>query len=202
MRDIDSRDGSAWNRWKVGRVPSQQDTATVLRWGVTRPCRFPKKSRFSFSSIWRRRRLAGAGSLSARAGHTFSKKLREVAGPCQLFVGLIQIRVTRCPYHVNAISNFRPKEVGFVWKKVAIVASLIFCLTSLAFGADVAEAGGKRELDPRLSQYFMTKEREARALAKQLNLQVPPEVWDYFAAGGKEDWAAADRLFDGISRKW
>jgi len=121
--------------------------------------------------------------------------------PNSLFV-LIQFRATRCLYHVNAISNYCPKELGFVWKKAPLFASLIFCLTSFAFGADVAEAGGQRKLDPRLSRYFTTKEREARALAKQLNLQVQPEVWDYFAAGAREDWAAADRLFDGISRKW
>ena len=107
---------------------------------------------------------------------------------------LIQFRVTRCPYHVNAIFSHRPKELGLVWKKAPLFVSLMFCLTSFAFGAEVGEAGAQRKLDPRLSRYFATKEREARALAKQLNLQVQPEVWDYFATGAREDWAAADRL--------
>jgi len=67
------------------------------------------------------------------------------------------------------------------------------------FGAD---ADGERKLDPRVPKYFATKEREARALTKQLNLRVPPEVWDYFAAGSRGDWTAANKLFDGISRQW
>jgi len=33
-------------------------------------------------------------------------------------------------------------------------------------------------------------------------VQVQPEVWDYCAAGSKEDWTAAKKLFDGIRRKW
>ena len=68
-----------------------------------------------------------------------------------------------------------------------------------SFGADLGEPP---RLDPRLSRYFATKEREARALVKQLNLQVQPEVWEYFAAGSKEDWAAANRLFEGMRQKW
>jgi hypothetical protein len=54
---------------------------------------------------------------------------------------------------VNAISRYRPKELGFVWKKAPLFASLMFCLTSFAFGADVGEAGGQRKLDPRLFRY-------------------------------------------------
>ena len=65
-----------------------------------------------------------------------------------------------------------------------------------------AEPGSQRKLDPRLSKYFTTKEREARVLTKQLKLQVPPEVWEYFDAGSKGDWTTANKLFDGISRQW
>jgi len=61
---------------------------------------------------------------------------------------------------------------------------------------------GQRKLDPRLPKYFTTKEREARVLTKQLNLKVPPEVWEYFDAGRKSDWTAANKLFAGISREW
>jgi hypothetical protein len=84
----------------------------------------------------------------------------------------------------------------------AVLVWLALCLASAALGADADNAGGPRELDPRLPRYFMTKEREARALTKQLNLQVQPEVWDYFHAGGKGDWTTADKIFNGISRKW
>jgi hypothetical protein len=83
--------------------------------------------------------------------------------------------------------------------KAALVVLLALALAGPSFGADTT---ARRKLDSRLARYFVTKEREARALAKQLNLQVQPEVWDYFAAGGREDWTAANQLFDGISRKW
>src|SRR3954470_20439371 len=63
--------------------------------------------------------------------------------PNSLFV-LIQFRVTRCPYHVNAISSYQ--EPGLVWKKAPLFASLMFCLTTFAFGADLGEAGGQRKL--------------------------------------------------------
>jgi len=86
------------------------------------------------------------------------------------------------------------------WRfRVAVVVLLALGLDDLSFGADPAE---QRTLDPRLPKYFVTKEREARALAKQLNLQVQSEVWDYFDAGSKGDWTTANTLFDGISRKW
>lgn len=69
-------------------------------------------------------------------------------------------------------------------------------------GAEAGDAGGQRKLDPRLPKYFMTKEREARWLAKELKLQVAPEVWEYFDAGSKGDWTTANKVFDGISRQW
>ena len=83
-----------------------------------------------------------------------------------------------------------------------LFALLALCLAAPLAGADEDIAGGQPKLDPRLAKYFMTKEREARTLAKQLNLQVQPEVWDYFDAGSRSDWATANKLFDGISRKW
>ena len=86
--------------------------------------------------------------------------------------------------------------------KAPVFTSLALCLASLAFGADADLAGPDRKADPRLLKYFVTKEREARALAKQLNLQVEPEVWEYFATGAKGDCTAADRLFNQITRRW
>jgi hypothetical protein len=83
--------------------------------------------------------------------------------------------------------------------KVLIAGLLAGCLASVSLGADTGDPG---KLDPRLPKYFATKEREARALVKQLNLQESPAVWDYFAAGREEDWDEANRLFDGINRKW
>jgi hypothetical protein len=86
--------------------------------------------------------------------------------------------------------------------RALIVFLLAGCLSSRVIGAEAGKAGAQRKLDPRLPKYFVTKEGEARALAKQLNLQVPSEVWEYFDAGRKGDWTTANKLFDGISRKW
>ena len=101
----------------------------------------------------------------------------------------------KCPSDVNVIHLPGRTAVA----KAPVVVLFALCLAGLSFGADAAD---QRKLDPRLSRYFVTKEREARALTQQLNLQVQPEVWDYFAAGGKEDWTEANRLFDEISREW
>jgi hypothetical protein len=79
---------------------------------------------------------------------------------------------------------------------------MVMSLAGPLLGAEANTAGAQRKLDPRLPTYFASKEREARALAKQLNLKVPPEVWDYFEAGVNSDWTTANKLFDGISRKW
>jgi hypothetical protein len=104
----------------------------------------------------------------------------------------------RCPRSVNMIQCLKWIEIA----NAPVLALLTLCVASVAFGADADHASGERKLDPRLQSYFIAKEREARALAKQLDLQVQPEVWEYFAAGAKGEWTAADRLFDGISRKW
>jgi hypothetical protein len=89
--------------------------------------------------------------------------------------------------------------------RAPVFTSLALCLASLASLAIPAEdevARPHRNADPRLLKYFVTKEREARALAKQLNLQVEPEVWEYFATGATGDCTAADRLFNQITGKW
>jgi hypothetical protein len=83
-----------------------------------------------------------------------------------------------------------------------ILVLLAGSLGGRVVGADASNVAGQRKLDPRLPEYFTTKEREARALAKQLNLKVGPEVWEYFDAGSKGDWTTANKLFDGISRQW
>jgi len=76
------------------------------------------------------------------------------------------------------------------------------CLDGRVGGAEADNVGGQHKLDPRLPKYFVTKEQEARALAKELKLQVAPEVWEYFDAGSKGDWTTANKVFDGISREW
>jgi hypothetical protein len=83
--------------------------------------------------------------------------------------------------------------------RVGLVVLFALGVADPSFGADTAS---RRKVDPRVPRYFVTKEQEARSLAKQLNLQVEPEVWEYFAAGAKGDCVEADRLFNRIIRKW
>src|SRR5262245_9470664 len=72
----------------------------------------------------------------------------------------------------------------------------------LAGSPMAAEPGNARPWEARLQKYFVTKEREARSLAKQLNLQIPPEISDYFDAGTRSDWPRANKIFDAMSRTW
>ena len=109
---------------------------------------------------------------------------------------------TRCPCSVNTICHGVRDRVGPIWGKAAVLALLTWCLVSSAAGAEADNAPGQRKLDPRLPRYFVTKEREARWLTKELKLQVAPEIWEYFDAGSEGDWTRANELFDGISRQW
>jgi hypothetical protein len=106
---------------------------------------------------------------------------------------------------VNFIHYSRAAEAAHLYLLFArsiSVALLMVFLTGHLLGAEANNVGAQRKLDPRLPKYFVTKEREARVLTKQLNLQVQPEVWEYFDAGSKGDWITANKLFDGISRQW
>jgi len=73
---------------------------------------------------------------------------------------------------VNFIQYSREVEIS----RAPFLALLVVCLASPVAGAETGNAGGQRKLDPRLPKYFVTKEREARWLAKELKLQVAPEV--------------------------
>lgn len=115
---------------------------------------------------------------------------------------LYKSRLGRCPSSVNLIHPAR--RATFARAPVSTSLVLALCLVSLALGAekDNETSLADRKADPRLLKYFVTKEREARALAKQLNLQVEPEVWEYFATGATGDCTGADRLYNQITRSW
>jgi len=61
--------------------------------------------------------------------------------------------------------------------------------------------GAQRKLDPRLQTFFAAKERHARALTKQLRLNVSPDVWAYFDAGIKGDWAEVKDKWQDLRRR-
>src|SRR5688572_25720606 len=81
-----------------------------------------------------------------------------------------------CLWSVNFIQHLRP--AGII-KRVSVTLFMMYLAAQVA-GAEANKVTSQRILDPRLPKYFVTKEREARVLTKQLKLQVAPEVWAYF----------------------
>jgi len=95
------------------------------------------------------------------------------------------------------------------WRnKPARISSSVFALlltgsalTWNAFAAEAPENLGPPKLDPRLQRFFAAKERHGRALAKELKLDVAPEIWDYFDAGVEGDWATVRKLWRNLSNR-
>ena len=87
----------------------------------------------------------------------------------------------------------------------SVTPILAATLLALAVAAPLHGAEPKRgaqsKLDPRLQTFFATKERDARALTKELKLNVSPDVWACFDAGVKGDWAEVKRLWKDLSRR-
>jgi hypothetical protein len=72
-------------------------------------------------------------------------------------------------------------------------------LVGNVLGAEAADDGNLRKLDPRLQKFFAAKERHARSLAQALKIEVAPEIWDYFDAGIKGDWDSVRKLWRDLS---
>jgi hypothetical protein len=72
-------------------------------------------------------------------------------------------------------------------------------LAGTALGADAPDNPPK--FDPRLQKFFAAKERHARALARDLKLEVAPEIWDFFDAGIEGDWATVRKLWRTLSNR-
>ena len=51
------------------------------------------------------------------------------------------------------------------------------------------------ELPAQIKTFCTDKERQARAVVKELQLDPPEELWDYFAAAKTGDWAVANDLY-------
>ena len=68
---------------------------------------------------------------------------------------------------------------------VAFTFLILLAAAQPGASAEVAQ----RKLDPRLQTFFKAKERQARALTKGKEPEVSPDVWAYFEAGGRGDWA-------------
>ncbi len=49
--------------------------------------------------------------------------------------------------------------------------------------------------EPQIKAFFDAKEAQARQLVSQENRELPPEIWPYFEAGKKGDWATVTNLY-------
>jgi hypothetical protein len=49
--------------------------------------------------------------------------------------------------------------------------------------------------EPQIKAFFSAKEAQARQLVSQENRDLPPEIWPYFEAGKKGDWATVTNLY-------
>jgi hypothetical protein len=51
------------------------------------------------------------------------------------------------------------------------------------------------ENEPQIKAFFSAKEAQVRQLVSQENRELPPEIWPYFEAGKKGDWATVTNLY-------
>ena len=100
------------------------------------------------------------------------------------------------------------RTIGRRQNKPARLPSSVFALlltgsalSGKAFGAEAPENFGVQKLDPRLQRFFAAKERHGGDLAKELKLDVAPEIWDYFDAGVEGDWATVRKLWRNLSNR-
>src|SRR5205823_4194477 len=94
----------------------------------------------------------------------------------------------------------RNKRMRFL----SAIFALLFTACALignGLGADAPENLSPQKLDPRLQKFFAAKERHGRALAKELKLDVAPEIWDYFDAGVEGDWATVRKFWRILSNR-
>src|SRR3954468_16753304 len=85
-------------------------------------------------------------------------------------------------------------------RKQTLLAVMLCCWAEICplQGADKQE---NPKYPPRLKAFFAEKEQHARSLAKSLNLQLSPELWEYFQAGTHADWPAVGALFEDLKQR-
>jgi hypothetical protein len=103
---------------------------------------------------------------------------------------------------IAALIHFsRQAPNGRIFVPAFALVPLLGVLAGNVLGAETADDGNLRKLDPRLQKFFTAKERHGRSLAKELNVEVAPEMWDYFDAGSKGDWITVRKLWRDLSRR-
>jgi len=113
----------------------------------------------------------------------------------------IQKKGLRCPLSVNLSLNLiSPPAPGARFCQFALALLLVAAsLAGKVSGAETSDQQKLPKLDPRSQQFFAAKERHARSLARELKLEVAPEIWDFFDAGVKGNWSSVRELWHELS---
>jgi beta-lactamase regulating signal transducer with metallopeptidase domain len=147
--------------------------------------------------------LAGGVRPSA-----YSEHLLEIARSFQALptgAAIAMARSSQVGGRVRAIIDARRNHRG-----LTPVAALGMAILMLGFAAAVAanKANGAAldKNDPQrfpapLKPFFATKEKQARAIAKQLDLEIAPEIWEYYRAAAQADWRRVNTLYQTVLRK-
>ncbi|HUR47326.1 MAG TPA: tetratricopeptide repeat protein [Candidatus Saccharimonadales bacterium] len=85
-------------------------------------------------------------------------------------------------------------------RKQTLLAVVLFCSAQIC-PSQAADKQENPKFPPRLKAFFAEKEHHARSLAKSLNLQLSPELWEYFQAGTNGDWPAVGALFEDLKQR-
>ena len=143
--------------------------------------------------------LNGGCKASDYAGH-----LVEIAQTFRRVPQVAAIAMARSSQLGNRVAAIvdakRSRQRLNLWMS-GFIAMLVVGLAA-AVAANKSESGpatktdlDQSRFDPRLQAFFAEKEQQARSLAKQLNLTVAPEIWEYYQAAEKGDWSTVTNLY-------
>ncbi len=112
-----------------------------------------------------------------------------IAGPFSTFDGQPRRGIARL-HGDGTLKKARPKKAALQSQPATRATSQQARMTAIS--------GSPEQF---LRSYFTAKQKQARELAKKLDLTVAPEVWAYFDAGARGDWKTVTNLWSGLSRR-
>jgi len=101
------------------------------------------------------------------------------------------------------MSGYFWRQATSGWRLLCAAAQLLLvgALVGNILGAEAADEGNPRKLDPRLQSFFAAKERHGRVLAEERSIEAAPEMWEYFEAGSNGNWRTVRKLWRDLSRR-
>jgi len=99
-------------------------------------------------------------------------------------------------------TRFSPQTLDRICSSSALALLFLVGASSNSIcSADPANNLPANGFDPRLQKFVAAKEWHARALAKEFEFEVAPEMWDYFEANLHGDWPMVRRLFRDLAKR-